>query len=120
MELKTNTPICPRITSSMLALNPDPVTAADTFAVWMVTTGNCGGGGPITEAELVSVPPYMGVTALPSMSPKPKIRRILLIIFVFMLVIRFVCMFVCMFVCNDVVSRSIHTYRIGKVIFSRK
>ena len=29
-----------------------------------------------------------------------------------------ICLF--MFVCNNIVRRSIHSYRIGKVIFSRK
>jgi hypothetical protein len=38
-------------------------------------------------------------------------------IFVFILFIRYVCLYVCMFVCNNVVRRSIHSYRIGKIIF---
>jgi hypothetical protein len=39
--LKTNTPICFRVTSSMLALNLDAFGILDAFTVWMVTTGNC-------------------------------------------------------------------------------
>src|SRR5260370_25485576 len=85
----------------------------DALTVLMVTVGNCS-GGRITEAELGSVPPCTGVTALPSTSTKPRVRMILLMMFVFMLVIRFIGLYVC---CSNVVRRSIHSYRIGKVIF---
>src|ERR1700730_1619242 len=101
----------------MLPLNPDAFGIPDAFTVLMVTTGNCS-GGPIGETEFPWVSPFTCVIVLPSTSTKPRVRRILLMIVVFMLVIRFVCLYVVyMFVCNNVVRRSIHSYRIGKVIF---
>ena len=56
------------------------------------------------------MPPCTGVTELPSTNTKVKVRRILLMIFVFILFIRCVC-FVRMLSC------SIHLYRTGRLIF---